>query len=176
MIVYPIDASGQRLIFTTPVIEHLVRHRQVRWWHREAGGQLFARFDLPDVIIEEATGPRRTDWRTRHGYRPNRRAEQKEMSNRHRRGLHFIGDWHTHPEPIPSPSEQDEVSMQDMFSRSDHALNGFVLAIVGIELPPRGLHVSVVGRSSRLVLKAGNDAKGSQPIAAGELSNLLAAG
>jgi integrative and conjugative element protein (TIGR02256 family) len=155
MIVYPIDASGQRLIFTTSVTEHFVRHRQVRWWHREAGGQLFARFDLPNVIIEEATGPRRTDWRTRNSYRPNRRAEQKEISNRHRRGLHFVGDWHTHPESIPSPSEQDEVSMQDMVSRSDHALNGFVLAIVGIELPPRGLHVSVVSRSSRRVLEGG---------------------
>ncbi len=77
MIVYPIGRSGQRLIFASAVIEHFQKHRQVRWWHWEAGGQLFARFALPDIIVEEATGPRRSDWRTRHAYQPNRRSEQR---------------------------------------------------------------------------------------------------
>ena len=34
-------------------------------WRTEAGGQLFARFELPDIIVEEATGPRLCDLRTR---------------------------------------------------------------------------------------------------------------
>src|SRR4051794_31988873 len=73
MIVYPIGASSQLLVFTDPVLNHFEKPRQRKWWHREAGGQLSARFDLPRIVIEEATGPRRTDWRTRYSYRPNRR-------------------------------------------------------------------------------------------------------
>lgn len=139
MIAYPIGASGQRLVFTGPVINHLAKHRQTRWWHREAGGQLFARFELPDIIIDEATGPRRSDWRTRYSYQPNRHAEQLEINRLHQDGLHFIGDWHTHSEPIPIPSPRDAESMRELVVRSRHALNGFVLAIVGRENFPYGL-------------------------------------
>jgi integrative and conjugative element protein (TIGR02256 family) len=141
MIAYRIAASGQHVIFPAPVLDHLAKHSQTRWWHREAGGQLFARFDAPNIIIEEATGPRRSDWRTRYSYYPNRRAEQREINRRYAQGLHFVGDWHTHPEPIPTPSDRDADSMRELFSRSDHALNGFVLAIVGRENFPYGLCV-----------------------------------
>jgi len=146
MIIYPIGNSGQRLVFLTPVIEHFERYRQRRWWHREAGGQLFARFTMPEIVVEEVTGPRRSDWRTRYSYRPNRRAEQREIQNCYTRGLHFIGDWHTHAESIPSPSTRDAISMDEMVSYSDHALNGFVLVIVGSGSPPEGLHVSIFYR------------------------------
>ena len=82
MIAFPIDASGQRLVFSSAVLEHFAKYRQRRLRQREAGGQLFARLTLPDIIVEEATGPRLSDWRTRTTYRPNRRAEQRETALR----------------------------------------------------------------------------------------------
>jgi integrative and conjugative element protein (TIGR02256 family) len=152
MIVFPIAQSGQRLIFSSAVLEHFARHQQRRWWHREAGGQLFARLTLPDIIIEEATGPRRSDYRSRYGYRPNRRAEQTEITARHAQGLHFIGDWHTHPEATPSPSIQDTASMIELVKRSKHAFNGFVLTIVGQNALPTGLGVWVYNTSDGIQL------------------------
>jgi integrative and conjugative element protein (TIGR02256 family) len=146
--IYPIGDSGQRLVFARAAVEHLRRYRQLRWWSREAGGQLFAWFALPDIIIEKATGPRRSDWRTRHSFRPNRRAEQEEIRLQHADGLHFIGDWHTHPERISRPSSQDQQSVQEMFSRSSHFLNAFVLVIAGQEEFPLGLFVSLVDHST----------------------------
>lgn len=142
MIRYPIGASGQSLVFTKQVTEHFIAHRQTRWWNREAGGQLFARFELPDIIIVEATGPRRSDRRKRYSYHPNRRAEQREIIERHRRGLHFIGDWHTHPVDIPTPSTDDADNMVELVTRSRHALNAFVLVIVGRADFPEGLSVN----------------------------------
>jgi hypothetical protein len=59
----------------------------------------------------EATGPRRTDRRTRTSSVPDRRAEQREIDDRFRRGLHFLGDWHTHPKNIPHPSGPDVASL-----------------------------------------------------------------
>jgi len=143
MIAYPIGNAGQRLVFATSVLNHLATHRQTRWWHSEAGGQLFARFEMPNIVIEAATGPRKSDRRSRFGYLPNRSAEQREINELHRNGLHFVGDWHTHPEPIPTPSPRDAESMRELFERSNHKLNGFVLAIVGRESFPYGLSVSV---------------------------------
>jgi integrative and conjugative element protein (TIGR02256 family) len=151
--IYRIADSGQRIIFTELVLERFAKYRQTRWWHREAGGQLFARLALPEIVIAEATGPRRSDWRTRYSYQPNRRAEQREITARHPLGLHFIGDWHTHPEDLPVPSPRDEKSMREAFTESHHGLNGFVLAIVGRLAFPEGLAVWLYNGGSKLPLR-----------------------
>jgi hypothetical protein len=53
---YSIGASGQHLQLSDKVIDHFDRHRQTRFWHREAGGLLFAKFDLyPDSSIVRKT-------------------------------------------------------------------------------------------------------------------------
>lgn len=142
-IVYPITDSEQRLVFTRAVLDHFKKHRQITSRKFEAGGQLFARFVLTDIIIVEATGPRRLDRRTRFSYRPHRPSEQREIDNRHKKGLSYIGDWHTHPERIPHPSNIDRSSMQDIFSKSVHKLNVFVLAVVGTSDVPDGLSVLI---------------------------------
>jgi len=152
MIAFPIGVSGQRLIFSPTVLAHFDRHRQTRWWRREAGGQLFARFALPDIQVEEATGPRRSDRRTRNSYSPDRLAEQYEITIRHASDLHFIGDWHTHPEPTPSSSQQDGESMRNLVAESRHVLNAFVLVIVGCNPVPSGLSVSLFDSENEFVL------------------------
>lgn len=143
MIVFELGASGEHLVLETSVVAHLEAHRQVTAEHREAGGQLFAVFSDGSVIVKEAAGPRRTDRRTRMSYRPDRKAEQQEILGRYSRGLHYVGDWHTHPSSQPSPSDIDYRSIQDSFRRSTHALYGFVLIVVGTFCAPQGLHVSV---------------------------------
>lgn len=143
MIVFPIAASGQRLVLTSAVLEHFEKFQQLRWWQSEAGGQLFARLSLPDIIIEEASGPRPSDCRSRCSYRPNREAEQREITSKHARGLHFVGDWHTHPMIAPCPSIRDIESMRELVRRSQHSLNGFALIIVGTNQFPEGLSVTL---------------------------------
>lgn len=146
MLEYPIGSSGQVLVLPEEVVRKFRRYRQKRWCQREAGGQLFARLSLPRIVIEEATGPRRTDKRTRTSYVPDRAAEQREIDSRHAEGLHYVGDWHTHPEALPGPSGLDIASISDSVRKSTHALNGFLLVIVGQAEPPDGLLVSVHDR------------------------------
>ena len=141
MIRYGIGNSGQVLSFSAGAVTRFSRHRQTRWYHREAGGQLFARFAGNEVIVEVATGPRWRDRRTRHTYEPHRPSEQREIDRHHRLGLHFVGDWHTHAEKTPRPSKLDLESMADSFTRSRHRLNAFLMVIVGTEPPPEGMIV-----------------------------------
>jgi integrative and conjugative element protein (TIGR02256 family) len=143
VISYPVGASGQILRLSDTVIEHFQRHRQMRFWQREAGGMLFARFDLPLISIDEATGPRRTDCRTRYSYAPDESVERMEIEQRFQNDLHFVGRWHTHPEDVPIPSLLDIRSTSDCVRRSKHALNGFVMAIIGRMAFPEGLFLSV---------------------------------
>jgi integrative and conjugative element protein (TIGR02256 family) len=145
---YAVGASGQSLHIADDVLDHFNRHRQTRFWRREAGGLLFARFDLPIILIEEATGPRRTDRRTRYSYSPDIDAERREIERRFAEGLHFVGCWHTHPEQSPTPSQVDIRNTAECVRRSRHALNSFVMAIVGQAEMPQGLFVSVCDQSS----------------------------
>jgi integrative and conjugative element protein (TIGR02256 family) len=142
----PLGSSGQTLVIADVVLRHFKLYRQTKPWHREAGGQLFALVSPLEVYICDATGPRPTDLRTRYGYKPDRRAEQLEIMERHARSLQYVGDWHTHPEGTPHPSGTDYSSMSDCFKRSKHSLNAFLSAIVGNGRLPRSLHLSLHDR------------------------------
>jgi integrative and conjugative element protein (TIGR02256 family) len=148
VIAFEIGYSGQSLQFSDTVLRRFDRSRQVHFWHREAGGLLFARFDLPKIEVCEATGPRRTDRRSRYSYSPDVQAEQLEIEQRFTHGLHFIGCWHTHPENVPSPSHVDMRNTAECVRRSNHALNGFVMVIVGRNALPESLFVSVCDETS----------------------------
>lgn len=142
MITFSDEASGRRLVLPPPALAHFARFRQLRCWHREAGGQIFSRLAGPDVSIDRVTGPRRTDRRGRHSYIPDRNAEQREIQDLYAEGMHFVGDWHTHPQPLPSPSITDVASIEDCVRRSGWTAYGFFLVIVGTAPDPDGLYVS----------------------------------
>jgi integrative and conjugative element protein (TIGR02256 family) len=143
MIAYPIGTSGQTVILADGVVEYLIRHRQLKRGQTEAGGQMFARIEGGEITVVEVTGPRPTDRRTRTAYLPDRKAERAEIADRFARGLHFVGDWHTHPDGRPRPSGPDLESMTECFNKSAHSLNGFLLLIVGQVDPPEGFSLSI---------------------------------
>lgn len=152
MIEFEIGSSGQSLAFRADVLRHFEKHRQVRWYHREAGGQLFARIGTDVIEVSEATGPRLSDLRGRTRYVPDRNAEQSEIEARFQLGLHYVGDWHTHPTRHPVPSHVDLTSIQECVVRSTHDLNGFIHVIVGTAAVPDGICVFVCDSTSAYTL------------------------
>ncbi|MDP3603010.1 MAG: Mov34/MPN/PAD-1 family protein [Bosea sp. (in: a-proteobacteria)] len=128
-------------------------HRQMHFWHREAGGQLFGVTKSGHWTVMEATGPRTDDKRGRFSFWPSRAAEQKEIEAYHARGLEYLGDWHTHPESRPTPSLKDIDTIQDIVRKSQHHLPGFLLCIIGRSEFTAGLWMSFhdrVGVTTRL--------------------------
>jgi integrative and conjugative element protein (TIGR02256 family) len=148
VISYDIGQSGQSLEFVDKVLSHFERHRQIRFWQREAGGLLFARLALPAIEICAITGPRRSDRRGRYSYWPDEKAEQREIDDMFALNLHFVGCWHTHPEDVASPSQIDIRNTTDCVKRSRHVLNGFIMVIVGRKDIPAGMCVSVCDKAS----------------------------
>lgn len=120
-------------------------YRQRGWFKREAGGQLFAeiRGDVWHVVA--ATGPRAADRRGRFHFWPDRKAEQREIDQHFSAGLEYIGDWHTHPEQVPTPSRDDIISIKNVVRESTLHTPGLLLCIVGLATFPTGLYVSFHG-------------------------------
>jgi integrative and conjugative element protein (TIGR02256 family) len=137
-------------VLSDAVVEHFALYRQVRQDQAEAGGQLFARITRYEIFVEEATGPRPTDRRGRTYYTPDRQAERKEIRERFALGLHYVGDWHTHPESVPTPSPVDRFTISDCGRRSTHKLAGFLLIVVGNGSFPGCLHISLHDGSSTM--------------------------
>ncbi|WP_336970033.1 Mov34/MPN/PAD-1 family protein [Sphingobium aromaticiconvertens] len=125
-----------------PALAHLYRNAQHKCWSREAGGQLFASIKHNRWVVTKATGPRTTDFRSRFGFRPDRKAERAEILALFQEGLHYVGDWHTHPQNVPSPSHTDIRNITETVQASEHSLSGFLLAIVGRLPAPDGLWLS----------------------------------
>lgn len=157
MISAEIGQSGETLLLSNAVLQHFHAYRQTRFWQREAGGLMFARIVGNVITIEEATGPRPTDRRSRYCYQGDRCAEQQEIDQRHPLGLHYIGDWHTHPEPKPNPSGSDDRAMISRINASKHQLKGFLFVIVGTASFPVGLRLIVHNGHTRLDLKITNE-------------------
>jgi integrative and conjugative element protein (TIGR02256 family) len=113
----------------------------------EAGGQLFARFVAEAIIIDTATGPYRSDQRSRLSFVPDRVREQRDIIHWFRNGFHFIGNWHTHPEQYPRPSTVDIQNTAERFSKSEHELEAFVMIIIGTAPFPKGLYVGLINQT-----------------------------
>jgi integrative and conjugative element protein (TIGR02256 family) len=141
-----IPESDQRLIVSPSVVDHILSYRQHKFWHREAGGQLFARLSKYEVFVSQVTGPRPSDKRTRYSYIPDRKLEQQEIIEQLQRGFVYVGDWHTHPQRIPSPSPTDIGSIEECFKKSKHSLNAFILVIAGTSADPADFHISLHGK------------------------------
>lgn len=153
MLRFSLDNSTFSLVLTDDVVAHFDKHRQRLFWQKEAGGQLFARFNAAETVVEAVTGPRPTDLRTRTTYKPDRQAEQIEIMQMFEAGLHYVGDWHTHPDPHPQPSKLDISSFAACYTSSVHELKAFVMIVVGTNTAPDGLRVSLHDASKEFVLK-----------------------
>lgn len=138
------EAPELGLIEFPPVIqEHFERYQQTAKKDKEAGGQLFWRYAAEGhILVDAITGPRPTDKRSRAGYKADHKQEQLEIDHFYGEGLYLLGDWHTHPEPVASPSSLDVVVIQEIYRSSKNPGSGFLLAIVGTRPLEEGLSLS----------------------------------
>lgn len=154
MTVWECDRFGLRYSLAHQAIEVFLKHRQLGWKDREAGGPLYSSSPGRDCIIDAASGPFPQDRRTRHGYIPHRPSVQADILQKHGSGLHFIGTWHTHPSSRPTASPSDARTILNLYRESDHDLDAFIMLIVGIDRDPMTWELSAQGAFGKVVLTA----------------------
>lgn len=145
----------QQIVLAASVLQTFSEFRQSDLMQPESGGLLFAEIRLPDVYIADATSPIPTDKCSRTCYIPDRKPQQKIIKDLFKQGLHLVGEWHTHPEPSPTPSSVDYLSMSQSFLLSTHELNSFIMIIVGNHESQLNLWVSAhTGNSTCRLLES----------------------
>lgn len=126
-------------------------HRQWRVWQRERGGVLFAPSAGSDgqLTLVEASAPHPRDKAGWAWLELDHQRCLTEIEERFRRGLHFVGYWHTHAEKHPVPSKRDVDVFRANLREGGIALEKLVAVIVGTAPDAAGVCVATVGRDGR---------------------------
>lgn len=139
---YIVEGTDQKVILCSSVIDQVTLHRQICHNAPESGGQLFAHITPSEIVISCATGPYKEDRRSRFRLTLDRWRQRLDIARLFSQGLHFVGEWHTHPEEHPSPSELDLANMRECFVKSKHQLHSFLMMIVGTDTSEEGIWLS----------------------------------
>lgn len=101
---------GCIVLITEKVVKELMLHSQKGHQSHEAGGILIGEMRGKHFLVNRVSAPQKTDLRSRFGFVRNTSGhvqavkkavyETKGVSN-------YLGEWHTHPEDNPKPSQTD---------------------------------------------------------------------
>lgn len=142
-IAYRLPGAAWSLELDPTVIDFLDKHVQRTRWAREATGQLYARdLGADPVRIELATELCETR-ATRASVFVDLPHAEAERVARFAQGLHCLGFWHSHPEPVPRPSGEDLAFAADHARAARSHLSALVFVIVGTARFPQGLCVGL---------------------------------
>lgn len=136
--------NGTVLRFIPEVATVLSKYGQAKATSKEAGGMLFARFADGLISVEHVTTPSLFDFRSRFAFRPSLAHQRDVILKLFSKGLHFIGEWHTHPHEQPQPSQQDIDTARECLVESKHELNAFVVVVLGMNASVSSAWVGIV--------------------------------
>ena len=129
--------NGRKLIVLDKAVERLLAYRQTKKRNKEAGGLLIGHHLLGEdhLVVDQITEPTRWDKRFRSFF---------FRSNKHNRLVYkvwcdsdrtetLIGLWHTHPEPVPTPSGVDFEDWRKTLFHGDYVGDFLVFMIIGTQ-------------------------------------------
>ncbi|MDO3388145.1 Mov34/MPN/PAD-1 family protein [Gilvimarinus sp. SDUM040013] len=104
------SSEGKEVIIEPSVTNAISLYRQIKITDPESGGLLFAKVSADTIHILSLTTPQPLDKATRTFFQredPKHLIAAKHLYKTSKGEINCIGEWHTHPEPIPTPSSID---------------------------------------------------------------------
>ncbi len=104
--------NGGRIKLTGSVIETLQQNKQVGKNSLESGGVILGRFikGSKNIVVDKLTTPLKGDKQTRYSFRRISPLHQDIITEEWHKSngtCNYLGEWHTHPEDFPTPSNVD---------------------------------------------------------------------
>lgn len=124
------------LILLRPrALQLMMAFRQVGPGATEAGGVLIGSLRGPHIEVIDCTHPMPNDLRRSHAF-DRQDAGHVAAIHAAMKGsagtIGYVGEWHTHPEPVPSPSGQDGANWRNLVRQTKHPLAFVILGTDGL--------------------------------------------
>jgi integrative and conjugative element protein (TIGR02256 family) len=128
--------DGGTVEFNKSAAELMGRYRQLNRNEKEAGGMLLGRWisESRDLVIDEVTEPTKLDLKGRFHFIRRRRAAQRRVNKAwldSNATLNYLGEWHSHPEDDPMPSQVDIENWRRISSLARFEQDFLLFAIIG---------------------------------------------
>jgi integrative and conjugative element protein (TIGR02256 family) len=129
-------ANGGRVAFGDAAVNVFARSRQLGVCDAEAGGILIGRrvVESSDVVVDSATEPNIADTRSRFRFFRKARPAQRLVDAAWAASSgsrNYLGDWHTHPEDLPTPSRLDRQDWEEIITNAVFEQEFLLFVIVG---------------------------------------------
>lgn len=104
----------------------------------EAGGVLLGRYIIGsiDIVVDDVTTPMKNDTRGRCFFLKQKKYHQKAITEKWIKSkgtCNYLGEWHTHPEPIPTPSYIDINEWKRLLKSNKYESECLYFIIAGTE-------------------------------------------
>lgn len=129
---------NEKTLFIRPeAIVKMQKYKQDELFSSEAGGILIGRILIENehFIIDDVSEPMSTDKRSRFRFRRRPEGHQEYFNSilkRENGCCFYLGEWHTHPEYVPTPSSVDRKEWNRLV-RLDFENDALFFIIVGIK-------------------------------------------
>lgn len=112
-------------------------YEQRQLWSREAGGVLIGKQveNEDHYILSAVTTPTKHDKHTRFSFTRSILSSQPFINKKWQESNgteNYLGEWHTHPETSPIPSETDKALIRQIVSDESSPFPKVLLVIVGL--------------------------------------------
>lgn len=125
-------SAGPMVLLPHDVISTIARYQLPEESDREAGGIFIGLYRGRHIEVVACTEPMLRDVRTPYSFDrkdPGHNAGARQRWKESHHVLTFVGEWHTHPEPTPSPSSIDRRTWTGVMKQC--APNPIIFAISG---------------------------------------------
>jgi integrative and conjugative element protein (TIGR02256 family) len=107
------DQNDSLVVIMSQVALRLLSHRQLHSCDLESAGVLIGERRGPHIVVYDISEPGHGDIRSRYEVDrlgAHHQAKVYEVFNRSSGTKQYVGEWHTHPEDFPIPSDIDKRS------------------------------------------------------------------
>lgn len=140
-LVYRIPGARWSLELPSAIVSTLSQSAQRNWFSKESVGQLYSKDLTADVVRVDEVTRLASRFASRTGVWLDLSKVVLERQSFFKKGLHCLGFWHSHPERIPTPSNEDVAMAADQAKAAICDFAGMLFVIVGTAPPPEGIGV-----------------------------------
>ncbi|THE13455.1 ribosomal-processing cysteine protease Prp [Bacillus timonensis] len=122
------------VVFTDEVTKVFDKYKQLNHTQHESGGILLGKVYNDLFIIDQISEPSIEDKSGRFYFVRNVERAQKivEQAWKESKGERiYLGEWHSHPEDVPTPSRDDKILLKNMLKHSRMEIDFLFMVIIG---------------------------------------------